>query len=191
MIDTILIFAGVFLAINLAVIIWAILSYNNLRTLDARCQQAKNDIDVQLKHRSDLLPNLVESVRSFLGQENKLLAMMHDVQLAAAATAHIENKTKANANISNSIQNMFASLEGIPELQSSSHYIGLRAQILDTENKITASRRFLNLAVSEFNAKRSQFPGGLIADLAKIGERDGFNLGAERIFHEEAPILKI
>jgi len=191
MIDVILMFLGVFFALNLVLIIWAILSYNNLRALDARCQQAWNDIDAQLKHRSDLLPNLVETVRSFVGQENKLLELMRDVQQEANASANINNKTKANANISNSIQNLFASLEHIPELQSSSHYIGLRAQLLDTENKITASRRFLNLAVSEFNAKRSQFPGGFIADLTKIGERDGYNLGEERIFHEEAPLLKL
>ena len=189
--DLILLFASTLLALIVLALVLSIMSYNRLRALEARCTQAHDDVDVQLKQRSDLLPNLVETVRSFVGQENHLLDTLHDVQTQMNSAATIHNKTKANANISNSLNNLFASLERIPELQSSSHYISLRAQILDIENKIAASRRFLNLATSEFNAKRLQFFGGIIASIAKIGERKGYSLGEERVFHDEAPVVKI
>ena len=189
--DLLLMIAGSLLALIVVTIAMSIMSYNRLRTLEARCTQAHDDIDVQIKQRSDLLPNLVETVRSFVGQENHLLDTLQEVQSQINSAANIRNKTKSNANISNSLSNLFASLEHIPELQSSSHYISLRSQITDTESRIAASRSFLNLATSEFNAKRMQFFSGIVASIGKIGERKGYNLGAERIFHDEAPVVKI
>ena len=189
--DLLLIIVGSLFALVIFMIVWAIMNFNHLRALEARCRQAYNDIDVQLKQRSDLLPNLVETVRSFVGQETNLLNMLKDVQSEMNNAASIHNKTKANANISNQFSNIFASLDKIPELESSSHYISLRNQILDIENKIAASRRFLNLATSEFNTKRSQFPGSIISSFAKIGEQQGYNLGEERVFYDEAPVVKL
>lgn len=189
--EFLLLIMGSILALIIFMITWAIMNFNRLRALEARCSQACNDIDVQLKQRSDLLPNLVETVRSFVGQETNLLNMLQEVQSEMNNAASIHNKTKNNANISNQFSNIFASLNQIPELQSSSHYISLRDQILDTENKIAASRRFLNLATSEFNTKRSQFPGSIISSFANIREHKGYSLGEERIFYDEAPVVKL
>lgn len=189
--DILLVAICSFLAFIISMLVWAIISFNNLRALEARCKQASNDIDVQLKQRSDLLPNLVGTVRSFVGQETQLLNMLQEIQSEMNNAASIHNNTKNNANISNQFSNVFASLDQIPELQSSSHYISLRNQLVDTENKIEASRRFLNLATSEFNTKRNQLPGSVISSFAKINEQKGYSLGEERTFYDEAPIVKL
>lgn len=172
-------------------VFWAIASYNRLRSLQARCDHAKNDIDVQLKHRSDVFPNLAETVRSFVGQENRLLDMLRDVQMDINASTSVHNNTKSNANISNSFSNLFASLEQVPELRSSNHYVNLRNEILSIEERISASRRFLNLTTSEFSAARMKFPGSLFASKMGIAEIKGYSLGAERAFHEDAPSLNL
>ncbi|MFT5507786.1 MAG: LemA protein [Hyphomicrobiaceae bacterium] len=189
-----LIISGIFALIICVVfftIAWGVFSFNRLRALEARCKQAHSDVDVQLKRRGDLLPNLVETVRSFVGQENRLLDMLRDVQKHMNSHASINTRTASNANVTNALSNLFASLEQIPELRSSSHYVNLRNQMLDTEDKIEASRRFLNMATAEFNTSRTQFPGTIVASVAKIGERDGYNLGEERIFHADAPTIKL
>lgn len=176
---------------TLLFVFWCLMCFNRLKSLEARCDNAASDIDVQLKRRSDLLPNLTSTVRSFVGQENKLLDLMNEVQREMNLSTSISNTTESNANISNSLNNLFASMEQIPQLQSSSHYVSLRNELMNIEDQISASRRFLNLATSEFNGARGKFPAALIADVAKIGERKGYSLGAERVFHDEAPAINL
>lgn len=182
---------GLLMVSILVVVVWGILSFNRLRALEARCDQARGDVDVQLKRRGDLLPNLTETVRGFVGQETHLLDTLADIQKHITSHASIATRANNNANVVNALSNVFQSLDQIPELRSSPHYVNLRAQILDTEDKVEAARRFLNLATAEFNTSRSQFPGALVAAITKIGERDGYDLGDERIFYNEAPSVKL
>lgn len=171
--------------------VWFVWTFNRLRALEARCDNAAGDIDAQIKRRSDLLPNLSATVKSFVGQESRLLDMIGEAQKDMNNAASISNKTKSNTNISNSLSNLFASMDQIPQLQSASHYIALRNELLNIEDQISASRRFLNLATSEFNVARNKFPGALIASVANIGHRKGYSLGADRVFHDEAPAVNL
>jgi len=171
--------------------IWAIMSFNRLRALETRCDQAMQDIDVQLKRRSDLLPNLASTVRSFVDQESELMTVLRDIQMDANSVAKVRNKSRSMGNLNASISTVFASLDKIPDLQSSPHYRQLRSEILHQEDRIEAARRFLNLATAEFNKSRSQFPGSLVAGFTRIGKRDGYSLGDDRVFHDQAPTLNV
>jgi len=166
-------------------------TYNRLMALDERCTTAFADIDALLKHRHDLIPGLVQTVRGVVGQENRVLdTVMHAFTQTMQAGSQ-ETRLQAEQNLGNTINNVFSSLSHLPQMNTSSHFVDLRNAFKDVENRITAARRFYNNTVEEHNATLRQFPGNIIGAKFRIGTRRPFNLGADRFFAEEAVSLQV
>jgi len=166
-------------------------AFNRLAALDSRCDRAFADIDVQLKHRHNLLPNLLESVRAFANQEMAILDKVTAARAAALGAKTPQAQMVAESDLSTGVAQLLTVVESYPQLQSSLHFIGLRQEIADTENKISASRRFFNTAVNEYNATLKQFPANFVAGLfGGHQKRSFFDIGVERVLLDDAPVLK-
>ncbi|MCW2318391.1 LemA family protein [Rhodoblastus acidophilus] len=166
-------------------------AFNRLGALDSRCDRAFADIDVQLKHRHNLLPNLLETVRAFANQELEILGKVTAARGAALGAQTPEQVMAAEADLSVGLARLMAVVESYPQLQSSAHFQQLRMEISDAENKIAASRRFFNASVDEYNATLRQFPANFVANLARHHRRRTFfDIGVERVLLDEAPVLK-
>jgi len=142
-------------------------------------------VDVPLKHRHNLIPSLVETVRGFVGHEFAVLTEVTKARASALGATRPETRLEAETQVGQTISSLLTVVERYPDLQTSSHFRDLRVELTDAENRITASRRFYNLAVDEFNATLRQFPGNLIGSAVRLGRRKPFDLGVERILLDE------
>jgi LemA protein len=160
-------------------------TYNRLMALDTRCDTAFADIDVLLKHRHSLLPGLVETVRGFAKHEDQAIANVANARAAAMGAASPSMKLEAEQQLGQSINAMLSVAESYPELKASAHFRDLSNQLTDVENRVTASRRFYNLAVEEYNSAIRQFPGNRVAHYRRLSARRPFELGVERMILDE------
>ena len=160
-------------------------THNRLVALDERCNTAFADVDVHLKHRHSLIPGLVEAVRGYAGHESSVLAEVTKARAGALRAAGPDTRLEAETQVGQSINSLLAVVERYPDLQASAHFRELRRDLVDAENRITASRRFYNLAVDEFNATLRQFPGNLVGAAGRLGRRKPFDLGVERVLLDE------
>lgn len=168
----------------------AIRSYNRLIALSQRCDQAYGDVDVQLRHRHDLIPSLVETVKGFASHERGIIDSLMSARAAAMRAATPDQQQEAEAMLSVRLNQAIAQVESYPEVRGSQHFSELRREISDVENKIAAARRFMNMAVSEYNASLAQFPNNVISRKAGLHVRRFFDLGMDRVFVEEVPSFK-
>jgi LemA protein len=150
-----------------------------LGSLDERCEAAFGDIDALLAERHALIPNLVETVKGFGLHEHKVLTEVVDARARAMANVGA-SRLEAENQIGQSINSLFAITENYPEIAASSHFSELRAEMTRVEDRITAGRRFYNLAVEELNSVRRAFPGNMVAYFSTIGSHDKFSLGEKR-----------
>ncbi len=165
-------------------------AHNRLIALDQRCETAFADIDVHLKHRQNLIPGLVETVRGFAKHENEILLGVTQARTMALQAVTPEMRLEAEKNLTQNINALIGVAERYPELKASTHFSDLRRELVDAENRITASRRFYNLAVGEYGATLRQFPGSTIARLFKMNVRMPFDLGIERVLIDEPVAIK-
>ncbi len=167
----------------------AVGAYNKLVALDQRADQAFADIDVQLKQRQDLIPNLVETVKGYAGHEKSTLEAVTQARAAAAGATSINDKVAAENMLTGALGKLFAVAEAYPDLKANTNFLELQRELSDIENKLAAARRFFNNAVSEFNAVRAQFPTVLFAGLIGFGaEKPFFEVDAtERAALNAAP----
>ena len=165
-------------------------THNRLVALDQRCETAFGDIDVHLKHRHNLIPPLVETVRGFVKHENDVLLGVTEARAAALHATTPEMQLNAEKNLTQNINALIGMAERYPELKASTHFSDLRRELVDAENRITASRRFYNLAVEEYPTTLRQFPGSTIGRLSKMNLRMPFDLGIERVLIDEPLALK-
>jgi LemA protein len=170
-------------------VMWS--SQSRLAQLDARCDAAAADIDVQLKHRHSLIPNLAETVRSFAGHERSIIDAVLTANKTAAIAASPQASFKAEQALTVSINKLMSAAARFPNIQADEHYRRLAMEIADAENKIAATRRFLNSAVKEYNAVLMQFPADKVAIRMGLGKRNFYDLGVERLFLDDAPALKL
>jgi LemA protein len=168
----------------------ALATHNRLVALDQRCETAFADVDVHLKHRQNLIPGLVETVRGFTKHENDILLGVTQARAAALQAVAPEMRLEAEKNLTQNINALIGMAERYPELKASTHFSDLRRELIDAENRITASRRFYNLAVGEYDATLRQFPGSTIARLFKMNVRMPFDLGIERVLIDEPVSIK-
>jgi LemA protein len=168
----------------------AFATHNRLVALDQRCETAFGDIDVHLKHRHNLIPPLVETVRDFTKHESDILLGVTQARAAALQAATPENRLNAEKNLTQNINALIGMAEHYPELKASTHFSDLRRELVDAENRITASRRFYNLAVEEYDTTLRQFPGSTIGRLFKMNMRMQFDLGIERVLIDEPLAIK-
>ncbi len=152
--------------------------YNGLVQSNVKAQEAWSGITVQLKRRTDLIPNLVEAVKGYAAHESGVFEKVTEARAAVAGAA--ENSpaaaAKADGELTSALKSLFAVAENYPDLKASSNFLDLQSQVTDTEDKISASRRFYNSAVNDFNTKRQVFPTNIFAGML------GFN--ADKEFYE-------
>jgi LemA protein len=165
-------------------------SHNRLVALDQRCDTAFADIDVHLKHRHNLIPGLVETVRGVANHERDILLGITEARAEAMRAATPDMRLEAEKNITQQINALMSMAERYPELQASGHFAELRAELVAAENRITASRRFYNLAVGEYDATLRQFPGALVGKIRRMSARLPFDLGFERVLIDEPAAFK-
>lgn len=166
-------------AIVLLLIFMVAGGYNRLVALNQRADQSFADIDVQLKQRQDLIPNLVETVKGYATHESGTLAAVTQARAAAAGATSVNDKVQAENMLTGALGRLFAVSEAYPDLKASANFQQLQAELSDIENKLAAVRRFFNSAVAEFNAVRQQFPTVLFAGMFGFGaDKPFFDVGA-------------
>jgi LemA protein len=154
------------IAVIVAVVLFVVVgAYNKLVALDQRADQSFADIDVQLKQRQDLIPNLVETVKGYATHEAGTLAAVTQARAAAAGATSVNDKVQAENMLTGALGRLFAVSEAYPDLKANANFQQLQAELSDIENKLAAARRFFNNAVAEFNAVRRQFPTVLFAGM--------------------------
>ena len=176
-----------------AIVLFAFLAvgaYNRLVALRQSANEAFADIDVQLKQRQDLIPNLVETVKGYAAHERGTLDEVTQARAAAAGATNLESKVAAENALSGALGRLFAVAEAYPDLKANQNFLQLQAELADIENKIAAARRFFNNAVGEYNASIQRFPAVLIAGTAGFQARDFFDVGADRAAMSVAPQVK-
>jgi LemA protein len=165
-------------------------THNRLVALDQRCETAFGDIDVHLKHRHNLIPPLVETVRGFAKHESDILQGVTEARAEALRATSPDMRLSAEQNLTQNINALIGAAERYPELKASTHFSDLRRELIDVENRVTASRRFYNLAVEEYGTTLRQFPGSTIGRLFKMNVRMRFDLGIERVLVDEPLAIK-
>jgi LemA protein len=165
--------------------------YNRLVGLRQRANQAFADVDVQLKQRQDLIPNLVETVKGYAAHESGTFEAVTAARNAAAGATTIEGKVAAENALTGALGRLFAVAEAYPDLKANTNFLQLQNELSDIENKLAAARRFFNNAISEYNASIQQFPAVLIAGMFGFQAREFFDVGSEqREVLQTAPSVK-
>jgi LemA protein len=178
------------LAVIVAFVLCAITVYNGLISMRQRVNQAFADVDVQLKQRHDLVPNLVETVKGYAAHERGTLDEVVKARNAAVAAQGPAQQAAAENMLSGALRQLFALSESYPDLKASANFQQLQAELTDLENKIAASRRFFNNAVQEYNTGIQRFPAALFAGTFGFAQKDYFDLGADRQTTSAAPEVK-
>jgi LemA protein len=165
-------------------------AYNRLVALRQNVGEAFADIDVQLKQRQDLIPNLVETVKGYASHERGTLDEVTQARAAAACAGNVEARAQAETMLTGALGRLMAVAEAYPELKANQNFMQLQSELADLENKIAAARRFFNNAVGEYNASIQRFPAVLIAGAAGFQPREFFDVGADRAALQSAPQVK-
>ncbi|MHC1703922.1 MAG: LemA family protein [Tenuifilaceae bacterium] len=168
----------------------AINLYNRLVVLRNNRENAFADIDVQLKQRLDLVPQLVEAVKGYMKHESTVLTEITKARANAMQATTINDKIAAESQLSSALQGLKVAVEAYPDLKANQSFIHLQEEISDIENKLAAARRFFNSATKEFNNAVETFPSNLLADMFNFKREPMFDLGTDqRIKADEAPKL--
>lgn len=158
------------------IILALIIIFNSLVRLRNRVREAWSDIDVQLKRRYDLIPNLVETVKGYAVHEKGVFENVAEARTRALNVSSKDEKAKAEDALSNTLKTLFAVSENYPELKANANFLDLQRELADTENKIQASRRFYNSNVMDYNTKVETFPRNLIAKMFGFVKEEFFGL---------------
>ena len=169
---------------------WIIMIYNQLVAMRQRVGQAFADVDVQLKLRHDLIPNLVETVKGYASHERGTLEAVVNARNAAVAAQGPAQQAAAENMLSGALRQLFALAEAYPDLKANQNFQQLQTELADIENKIAAARRFFNNAVQEYNTGIQQFPAALFAATLGFTPRTFFDVGEDRPQLEKAPQVK-
>lgn len=153
----------ILLVVVILIALWLIATFNGLVVLKNRAKEAWADIDVQLKRRYDLIPNLVETVKGYATHERELFEKVTQARANAMNASGAQNKAAAENMLSSTLKSLFAVSESYPDLKASVNFLELQRELSDTENKIQAARRFYNTNVRDLNIKVESFPANLVA----------------------------
>jgi len=173
------------IAVVALILLWLILAYNGLVQSHNRAQEGYSDIDVQLKRRYDLIPNLVESVKGYASHEK---TVFEDVTKARSNAMQATGTDKAGAEnqLSGALKSLFAVAENYPDLKANQNFLSLQNELTDTEDKIQAARRFYNGMVRDFNIKLQVFPTNIFASMFGFTKMDFF--GTDLSDAEKQPV---
>jgi LemA protein len=165
-------------AIVIILVLIVIAMYNGFITRVNRTKEAWADIDVQLKRRYDLIPNLVETVRGYAAHESGVFQNVTEARSKAMQAGGTTDKAQAENQLSGALKSLFAVSEAYPDLKANQNFLELQRELGDTEDKIQAARRFYNTNVRDLNTAIEQFPGNMIASQFHIQKMDLFELTA-------------
>ena len=169
-------------------VLWIIFIYNRLVTLRNRVKEAWSDIEVQLKRRYNLIPNLVETVKGYASHEKEVFEKVTQARTKAIGAQNLKEKAIAENMLSNTLKSLFAVAENYPQLRSSENFQKLQEELTDTEDKIQAARRFYNGNVRDFNIKIESFPSNIIAKIFNFKKVEFFEIKEEA--EKDVPKLK-
>jgi len=175
------------IGIVVLIIIWLINLYNSLVRLRNRRQNAFADIDVQLRQRHDLVPQLVETVKGYATHERELLLRVTEARTGAVNARTIDEKIVAEQQLSSALQGLKVQVEAYPDLKANQNFLQLQEELSDIENKLAAARRFFNGATTEYNNAVEAFPGNLVARNFGFQREIFFDLGTESRKQMEEP----
>jgi LemA protein len=166
----------IFIIILAVIVLWLIASYNGFVTLVNRTKEAWADIEVQLKRRYDLIPNLVNTVKGYAAHESTAFEKVTLARAEAMSSKTVGEHSKSEALLGGAISGIFGIAEAYPELKANVNFLELQRELSDTENKIMSARRFYNTNVRDLNIKVEQFPSNLIASMFKFAKMELFDL---------------
>ncbi|MBI4135294.1 LemA family protein [Candidatus Uhrbacteria bacterium] len=167
----------IIIAVAVVLILWVIGTYNGLITRRNRVQESWSDIDVQLKRRYDLIPNLVEAVKGYMTHERETLQKVTEARTAAMGAKTMAEHAKNENMLTEALKSIFAVAENYPDLKAAQNFLQLQDELSDTENKIQAARRFYNSNVMNLNTKIQSFPTNLIAGAFSFKASEFFEVG--------------
>ncbi|TSC57240.1 MAG: LemA protein [Parcubacteria group bacterium Greene0416_79] len=168
----------IIIGIVVLLVLWAVFAYNRFITLVNRAKEAWSDIDVQLKRRYDLIPNLVKTVKGYAAHERTAFEKVTQARAAAMGAGNLAQKSQAELGLTGALKSLFAIAEAYPDLKANQNFAELQRELSDTENKIQASRRFYNGNVRDLNTAVDTFPNNLIAGFFKFVKLEFFELEA-------------
>jgi len=179
----------ILLGIGAIVIIWIVTAYNSLISLVNRAKEAWADIEVQLKRRYDLIPNLVNTVKGYATHEAGTFQKVTEAR-TNAMNSQGTNKAHAEAEnmLTGALKSIFALAEAYPDLKANTNFLELQRELSDTENKIQAARRFYNTNVRDLNIRIEQFPGNIIANMFKFGKMEFFDLADDDVAQQNVEV---
>ena len=155
-------------------VVWGIAIYNGLIKLKNRVDEAWSDIDVQLKRRYDLIPNLVNTVKGYASHEKEVFEKVTEARTRAMSAQSAGDKAQAENMLSQTLKSLFAVAEAYPDLKANQNFLELQRELTDTENKIQAARRFYNGNARDFNIKIQVFPNNIFAGMLNFNAREFF-----------------
>ena len=167
---------AIILGVLVAIFLWTAGTYNFLVKLKNRAKEAWADIDVQLKRRYNLIPNLVETVKGYAGHEKEIFGKIAEARARAMGARDVKEKQKAENALSQTLKSLFAVSESYPDLKASQNFLELQRELRDTEDKIQSARRFYNGNVRDLNIRVESFPANLIASVLGFKKMDLFEL---------------
>jgi len=180
----------VLLGLIVVAILMVISLYNRLVKLRNNREQAFSDVDVQLKQRHDMIPQLVDTVRGYMGHERGVLTEITEARANAMRATTINEKIAAETRLSTALEGLRISVEAYPDLKASQNFMDLQNEISDVENKIAAARRFFNSATKELNVATEIFPSNIIASMFNFKREPMFELGDQRAAAEQPPKIQ-
>ncbi len=175
------------IGILVLLVVWVISLYNGLIKLRNRRQNAFADIDVQLRQRHDLVPQLVETVKGYASHEKELLLRVTEARTAALNAKTIDDKIVAEQQLTSALQGLKVQVEAYPDLKANINFLQLQEELSDIENKLAAARRFFNGATTEYNNAVESFPGNLVARNFGFKREVFFDLGEDTRRQMEEP----
>ena len=181
----------IFIGIVAVIVIWLIAIYNGLVSLKNNRENAFADIDVQLKQRHDLIPQLLGAVKGYMEHERGTLESVTEARQKAISATGINEKISAEQNLTSALQGLNVQIEAYPDLKANENFMHLQTEISDIENKLAAVRRFFNAATKELNIAVQKFPNNLVAGMFGFKTQPMFDLGdTQREQLDKAPEVK-
>ena len=159
-----------------ALVLWVIAAYNRFIVFVNRTKEAWSDIDVQLKRRYDLIPNLVETVKGYASHERELFEKVTEARARALGAKGVKERAEAENGLSSTLKTLFAVAENYPQLKASDNFLELQRELRDTEDKIQAARRFYNGNVRDLNTQIEVFPNNVIASMFGFKKMEFFEI---------------
>ncbi len=166
----------IILGVAVALVGWLVFTFNSLVLGRNRVKEGWADIDVQLKRRYDLIPNLIDSVKGYMKHEQETLSKVTEMRTQAMQGGTVADRAENENMLTEALKSIFALSENYPDLKANENFIELQRELTDTENKIQAARRFYNSVVRDFNTKIEQFPTNFVARIFGFKVRDFFEL---------------